>query len=146
LITCPFCKRDFSRELIYEGSYWRVTLNENQYYLGRCMIILKRHLEDPIQLSKMEVEEIIDLTVKCVKVLREMFNPNLFNYAMLGNIVRHVHLHVIPRYSSERTYDGLKFIDGNWGGHYYPYPEFKMPEDSFRKLRDEVKIYWSRVK
>ncbi|MEM2137420.1 MAG: HIT family protein, partial [Candidatus Methanomethylicia archaeon] len=88
-IECPFCNLNYKESLIYEGKYWRIILNDNQYYLGRAIIIIKRHIEDPMEISRGEIEELQTLVRKYVKTLREMFSPDLFNYAMLGNMVRH---------------------------------------------------------
>lgn len=141
-MECRFCNLDFRSVTIYEGEYWRVVLNSNQYYLGRVIIVLKRHLEDPLELSRDELNELIELSRKTVMVLKKLFQPDLINYAMLGNIIRHVHLHVIPRYKSERFFGGVRFIDENWGKHYYPYPEFEIPLEIMHKMIVEMRDAW----
>lgn len=134
MMKCPFCDEEINKITIYEGRYWRITINLNQYYLGRSMIILKRHIEDPLELSEDELMELISLTRILVKILKKLFQPDLFNYAMLGNIVRHLHLHIIPRYKTERTFEGIKFIDENWGKHYYPYPQTELKWETLQNL------------
>ncbi|MEM0083925.1 MAG: HIT family protein [Candidatus Methanomethylicia archaeon] len=139
MMKCPFCDEEINKITIYEGRYWKITLNPNQYYLGRSMIILKRHLEDPLELSDDELMELISLTKTFVKVLKKIFQPDLFNYAMLGNIVRHLHLHIIPRYKTERIFEGIKFVDENWGKHYYPYPQMEIKLEILQKIVDKIK-------
>lgn len=138
-VNCTFCSREIYKITIYEGNYWRIVLNPNQYYLGRSMIILKRHLEDPLEISENELMELISLTRMFVEVLKKLFQPDLFNYAILGNIVKHIHLHVIPRYRNERFFEGMKFVDENWGKHYYPYPQIEVKWEVIQKLMDKIK-------
>lgn len=39
------------------------------------------------------------------RVIERTFQPDLINYASLGNAIKHFHYHIIPRYES----------DPNWG-------------------------------
>jgi diadenosine tetraphosphate (Ap4A) HIT family hydrolase len=36
------------------------------------------------------------------------------NYLMLMMVDPHVHYHVIPRYSTSRTFNGVEFVDAGW--------------------------------
>ncbi len=39
-------------------------------------------------------------------------------YAFLGNLDRHLHVHVLPRYASARRVPGIEFVDRGYPGHY----------------------------
>lgn len=50
--------------------------------------------------------------------LRQLFQPDQFNYALLMNADAQVHLHVVPRYRTERVWGGRTFPDPHFGELY----------------------------
>jgi diadenosine tetraphosphate (Ap4A) HIT family hydrolase len=44
-----------------------------------------------------------------------LFAPDLYNFAFLMNYDAHVHLHVVPRYSSQREWRGGTYTDPHYG-------------------------------
>ena len=53
---CKYCKTN-EELLIKDFDNWKIRINPNQYYLGRCSIILKRHLEDFTEINKEESQK-----------------------------------------------------------------------------------------
>ena len=127
--------------LIKNFDHWFVQLHEKQCYLGRLIIAAKREDDvDFFEMSPDEREEFFDLGRKVKKALSDLFQPDRLNYANLQNIWNHLHVHVIPRYASSRTFDGIVFQDQRWGKNYAPYDsEFKVPESTQFKIRDSLK-------
>jgi diadenosine tetraphosphate (Ap4A) HIT family hydrolase len=125
---------------IKEFKYWDLYLHQNQCYLGRSVIWLKR--EGVTDLMELPVEEQTELFVigKQVKeVLTKLFQPDLFNWASLGNITNHLHLHVIPRYKRVRNFDGTDFIDERWGQNYSPYnKDFILSEKIILEIKNKI--------
>ncbi len=140
-MQCDFCNPDSNKELkIREYRYWTVSLHPNQYYLGRCMIILNRHAEDFFDIEKNELGEVFEIAKQLRNAVKELFDANMFNYASLGNIIRHVHLHFIPRYRKEVSFEGIVFEDKRWGDNYAPYDrDFRIPKGVLLKIKDEIK-------
>ena len=132
---------EFQKFMIKEYGHWSVYLHKNQYFLGRVYIWAKR--EDAVDLMQMtaeEREELFDIGRAVNKALSELFQPDLMNYAALGNISTHLHLHVIPRYSSSRNFAGQTFVDERWGKNYAPYNyDFETHENVLAKIRDALK-------
>lgn len=106
LEDCPFCG-----ELPDEHPYmFRIStlsisswyLSRDQGYRGACLIIFSpRHAETIEELEPQEFRLYCDdlyLTAHCV---RQVFQPDHMNYALLGNVARHLHWHLIPRYRGE---------------------------------------------
>ena len=64
---CNFTDEE-KQSIIFESAYWYVFLADNQDYIGRCVIVLKRHsvsLSD-IDLSEwIELKELINRLEKC---------------------------------------------------------------------------------
>lgn len=126
---------------IKEYKHWTVYLHDNQCYLGRVYIWSKRDgLVDLLDMTEEEQREFFDVGRKVKKAIAELFNPDLMNYASLGNVSTHLHMHVIPRYQSTRTFEGNTFIDERWGKNYAPYDkDFKIPEETLFRIRDAIK-------
>lgn len=134
---CWLCESD--EQLIKKFKFWKVIFNLNQYYLGKTFIALNSPKEDFLETSKEEREELFDIMKKLSTSLKKSFNPNLFNYAMLMNQERHLHVHVIPRYKEKRIFEGVIFRDKNWGHTPFSQNEFKISKEIFDKIRDKIK-------
>ena len=138
-MECPLCY-DNKKFLIKRYNYWTIALHSSQFYLGRCIIKLNRHITDLFETEKEEQEELFEIVPRLKNALNEIFKPDLFNYAALGNIIPHLHFHVIPRYEQKRTFEGIEFIDGRWGENYVPYNrDFNIPDAVFSKIRETIK-------
>ncbi len=140
---CSMCQDlpEYKKYLIKKYKYWRVELYSNQSYLGRCVIILNRHLEDFFDITHDELNELYAITKKLRDAIKSSFHPDLFNYASLGNDTRHVHLHVVPRYSRIVTFHGHKFEDKKWGYNYSGYDKtFKLSDDLIHIIIREIQI------
>ena len=132
---------EFQKFMIRDYKHWGVYVYKNQFFLGRVYLWARR--EDAVDLMQMafeEREELFNIGRTINRALTELFNPDLINYAALGNISTHLHLHVIPRYASPRQFDGIDFVDKRWGKNYAPYDyNFEVPESTLLKLRDAIK-------
>lgn len=127
--------------LLAEREYWSLYLHENQYYLGRLYIWIKRKGPTCLtELSFSEWCELYDLMHTARHVLTELFGPDRFNWAALGNLTERVHMHVIPRYRRWRELGGVRFTDERWGKNYAPYNyEFSIPRETLLEIRDMIR-------
>lgn len=113
---------------IKEYKLWTLYLNESQCYLGRVYLVANREdAMDFIETTIKEREEFFSIAKDINLALKKLFEPDLMNYASLGNIFKHLHVHFIPRYKNERIFNGKKFKDLRWGQNYEPYDRgFKL--------------------
>ncbi len=143
-MTCKFCDNPQSAELklkIRDYECWSVFLWMHPYYLGRCFVKLNRHAEDFFDINEDEQKELFKIVRDLRSAIRGAFGAEMFNYATLGNIVRHVHLHVIPRYSNDVSFGGIIFKDERWGKNYAPYDKnFDVPKEIKEKICEEIKL------
>jgi diadenosine tetraphosphate (Ap4A) HIT family hydrolase len=127
----------FEKLKIKEYKHWALFLNENQCYLGRVCLVAKR--EDAVDLFETTVaerEEFFQAGEEICRTLQLAFQPDLMNYASLGNSFRHLHVHFIPRYSSERVFHNRKFVDTRWGKNYEPYDRnFKLSGEELEAIK-----------
>jgi diadenosine tetraphosphate (Ap4A) HIT family hydrolase len=111
---CPFCAPlEKDNPCLIEVASLTVStlyLDRNQTYRGQCVLVFEpRHAEGLETLSSAEYDALArDLRV-AARALTAACKPDLMNYASLGNILRHLHWHIIPRYRS----------DPRWGGPIY---------------------------
>lgn len=138
-MECSFCKKD-RKFVIKKFEYWTFILHKNQAYLGRSLVILNRHTEDLFNITREEAKELFEIGKSARDAIFKIFKPDLVNYGALGNFVRHVHVHIIPRYAKSRLFEGKKFVDGRWGDFYYPYDKnFKTPARVTKKIVAKIK-------
>jgi len=73
-------------------------------YPGFCRVILKRHVKEMTDLTADERTRLMDVVWKTEQAVRDVMNPDKINLASLGNVVPHLHWHVIPRFESDRHF------------------------------------------
>ena len=127
---------DYSKFLIKTYKYWRVSIYENQGYLGRCIVWCLR--EDALDLTEATDDERAELFIvlkELKNALKVSFNPDWFNYAFLGNGVRHLHAHFIPRYEKPREFMSVTFEDKRYGYNYKTDHDFIISEELLMKIK-----------
>ena len=130
---CPFCPpRDNYHAFLIEVAPLTVStlyLDRNQTYRGQCVLVFDpRHAEGLETLSAAEFDAFArDLRV-AARALTAVCDPDLMNYASLGNIVRHLHWHLVPRYES----------DPRWGGPIYTSSLAEMLETRLEDVEYET--------
>jgi diadenosine tetraphosphate (Ap4A) HIT family hydrolase len=70
----------------------------NQYAPGYSVLICSRHVREPYELSASERAQYFE-DMTCVgSALEKVYQPIKMNFQILGNLVPHLHCHIIPRY------------------------------------------------
>ena len=111
---CPFCAPlEKNNAFLIEVARLTVStlyLDRNQTYRGQCVLVFDpRHAEGLETLSAAEFDAFAEDLRVAARALTAACNPDLMNYASLGNIIRHLHWHIVPRYRS----------DPRWGSPIY---------------------------
>lgn len=121
-IDCPFCQpRADDSPFWIKVATLRVStlyLDRNQTYGGQCVLIFDaRHL---VGLESLTLDEFGSFTRDLhtsAQAIVAACQPDLMNYASLGNVVPHLHWHLVPRYKD----------DPRWGGPIYTTTREEMP-------------------
>lgn len=116
-------KIDFDRLVLRSSPYWVWQVHENQSFIGRTVLRLKRETTGSI--STLEEQEWASLLseVRLWELwLSSLFSPDRFNYAQLGNIYPRLHVHAVPRYAAPRSWNSVTFLDSRWGHNWSPTP------------------------
>ncbi len=104
----------YPETLIAEYRSWVVLLRPQQVTLGALVLACK---EPAVEFSTISAAAFAGLAAAIRDIeaaLRDGFAPDKLNYLMLMMVDPHVHFHVLPRYSGEREFAGVRFADPGW--------------------------------
>ena len=87
--------------LIHQGELVRVVLVDDANYPGFCRIIWRDHVKEITDLHELDRMLMMDVMWQVEQVVRDVMQPEKINLASLGNMVPHLHWHVIPRYTDD---------------------------------------------
>jgi len=111
-ILCDFPKekKDDANHILYRGKKNYVILNSFPYNPGHLMVAPYRHVAGLDNLTKEELAEHGEIITRCIKVLKQTFNPMGFNIGTnMGKvagagIADHVHTHIVPRWQGDTNF------------------------------------------
>jgi len=145
-MECKYCQKHNPENIIYETTHWYVILANDQYYLGRCIVILKRHCENLTNLEKSEWDEFMDIVKKLEVSLKKSFNVTMFNWTCLMNHAYkdknpnpHIHWDLKPRYNHSVKIDHLVFEDLEFGEHYDLTKKQEVSPEIIKKIIFKIK-------
>jgi diadenosine tetraphosphate (Ap4A) HIT family hydrolase len=69
-----------------------------QTYPGFCRVIWNAHVSEMTDLAPMDRSILMRTVCQVETALREVLQPQKINLASLGNLVPHLHWHLIPRF------------------------------------------------
>lgn len=99
-MSCLMCRR-WSAEAdlqIAEFSHSYLMLNRDQYFPGYCFLLSKEHVTELFHLTPEVRRELIEEVNRAAAALADLFKPDKINYELLGNMVPHMHWHLVPRF------------------------------------------------
>jgi diadenosine tetraphosphate (Ap4A) HIT family hydrolase len=106
---CPLCRQ--GNEIpIHRGTDLRVILVDDRDYPGYCRVIWNAHVAEMTDLSPAQITRLMDAVFAVEDAQRAILKPEKINLASLGNVVPHLHWHVIPRFA-----DDAHFPQPIWG-------------------------------
>ncbi|MFT5872276.1 MAG: diadenosine tetraphosphate (Ap4A) HIT family hydrolase [Clostridium sp.] len=99
---CIFCNYNKS-EIIAENKYIFAILDHFPVNEGHCLIIPKRHFASFFEATEEEVKAIYGLLHELKEIFDIQYEPAGYNIginvgAHAGQIIEHLHVHLIPRY------------------------------------------------
>ena len=101
--VCPLCQPQ-EETVLWRNALLRVILVNDPYYPGFCRVIANRHAKEMTDLAPDERAQVMASVWTVESVLRELLSPDKINLASLGNVVPHLHWHVIPRFADDRHF------------------------------------------
>lgn len=100
---CPLCRED-GGELLWRDGFLRAVLVDEPDYPGFCRVVLNRHAAEMSDLAPAERIRLMEAVFAVEQAVRETLSPDKVNLASLGNVVPHLHWHIIPRFRDDRHF------------------------------------------
>jgi diadenosine tetraphosphate (Ap4A) HIT family hydrolase len=114
--SCPMCTKwqDDADLRIAELDHCRVLLNRDQFFPGYTFVFTRTHVTELFHLDRPTRAAVMEEVTAVAAALYTAFSPAKINYELLGNMVPHMHWHLVPRF----THDSL-----------WPRPIWSEPHD-----------------
>lgn len=109
MTACPLCDTP-GGEVLWQDDFCRVVLANEPDYPGFLRVILNAHAKEMTDLARGDQQALLQVVLTAESALREVIAPDKVNLASLGNVVPHLHWHVVPRFA-----DDPHFPNPVWG-------------------------------
>ncbi len=96
-MACMLCDTD-GGQLIWRGEKLRVIRAEEAGFPAFYRVIWNAHVAEFSDLSDPDRAHCMDVVLQVERALRQHLQPTKINIAALGNMVPHLHWHVIARF------------------------------------------------
>ncbi len=122
-LFCKIIKNEIPAQIVYEDAGVLAFLGINPNNPGHTLVISKNHCENLLDARGEDLRTLISVIPKIAKAIcdsldYEGFNLNVNNGAVAGQVVNHLHFHIIPR----KAGDGHELFFGR------PYEEGEIEE------------------
>jgi diadenosine tetraphosphate (Ap4A) HIT family hydrolase len=101
--ACPLCSAE-GQDVLWQDDFCRVILVDDADYPGFCRVILNAHVKEMTDLTVADRERLMRVVWAVEAAVRDELAPDKINLASLGNVVPHLHWHVIPRFADDRHF------------------------------------------
>lgn len=98
--ACPLCAT-VGGTLVWQGTHLRVIRADEAGFPAFYRVVWQGHVAEFSDLSPTERQHCMDAVVVVESALREFLQPTKINLAALGNVVPHLHWHVIARFEGD---------------------------------------------
>ena len=97
---CPLCQ-EAGGDLLWHNDLLRVITVDDDNHPGFTRVIWQAHIAEMTQLT-MHARQTLMETVWLVEATqRQILQPDKINLAQFGNMVPHLHWHIIPRWAND---------------------------------------------
>ena len=114
-VGCIFCELpqlgdDTKARIVHRGKSCYVVLNTYPYTPGHVMVVPFAHLDELQKLPTDAAHEMMELSQKLERVLRQLYSPDGINLGMNvgkaagAGVAGHIHMHVLPRWVADSNF------------------------------------------
>ena len=142
--NCKFCKLDESK-VIFRGKNWALLFHK-QDYLGRCILVTNRHVNNFSKLNDDEVIDLRNMLSALESELKDLYDCTMLNWSCNMNNTfsedspnPHVHIHIRPRYKNRVTINEINYIDKEFGSHYDRNATIQFDDKTINLIYEQIK-------
>ncbi len=128
---CVLCA-ETGGKIVWSDTLARVVDVRDEDHPGFCRVVLQRHAREMTDLEETERARIMCIVFAVERAQRELLKPDKINIASFGNMVAHVHWHIIPRFRLDPHYPNPV-----WGSRTAGKPQ-PLPERYWERFRAEL--------
>lgn len=108
-MDCVLCHPQ-KENVVWKNKELRVIQVDDPLFPGYFRVIWNKHIAEMSDLTNDERQLLEKVLLTVEKVVREQMQPDKINWAQFGNMVPHLHWHIIARYR-----DDSHFPESIWG-------------------------------
>lgn len=108
-MDCVLCHPQ-KENVVWKNKELRVIQVDDPLFPGYFRVIWNKHIAEMSDLTDDERQLLEKVFLTVEKVVREQMQPHKINWAQFGNMVPHLHWHIIARYR-----DDSHFPESIWG-------------------------------
>ena len=108
-MDCVLCHPQ-KENVVWKNKDLRVIQVDDPLFPGYFRVIWNKHIAEMSDLTDDERQFLEKVLLTVEKVVREQMQPDKINWAQFGNMVPHLHWHIIARYR-----DDSHFPESIWG-------------------------------
>ena len=97
---CALCMQA-GGEVLWDDGFARIVLIGDADHPAYCRVILNAHRQEMTDLAEAERARLMKTVFVVERVLRDLLEPEKVNLASFGNMVPHLHWHIIPRFADD---------------------------------------------
>ena len=86
---------------IAELEQCRVLLNRDQFFPGYTFVFSRGHVTELFHLDRDRRTAVMEEVASVASALFTLFGADKINYELLGNMVPHMHWHIVPRFRGD---------------------------------------------
>ncbi|HEY2815515.1 MAG TPA: HIT family protein [Casimicrobiaceae bacterium] len=121
-MNCVFCSGDGGQK-VYDDGRCRVVIADEPF-VGFCRVIWNAHVREMTDLAGADRAHLMRVVFRVEAALRALLSPHKMNVASLGNLVPHLHWHLVPRFV-----DDSHFPNPIWAERRRAAPQRTVPAD-----------------
>ena len=132
MTDCIMCQRwqDEPELRVIELDQCYVQLNRDQFFRGYTFVFTRKHVTELFHLDQQVRQNVIEEVNLVAAALSQVYQPTKMNYELLGNMVPHMHWHLVPRFTDDPLWPRPIWSE--------PHPEKQLSPADYRTEIDRI--------
>lgn len=122
--NCPLCASAAENVLFANSRLRVVSVGDDALVPAFCRVIWREHVAEMTDLAPQQRAELMEAVFAVEAGMRALLRPDKINLASFGNVVPHLHWHLIARFA-----DDAHFPDSVWAPPRRPERRSVLPLD-----------------